>query len=398
MRDSLRDTPVVALSGPRQSGKTTLARRFVGKARRYFNLDDANTLAAAQRDPVGFVREIDRAVIDEIQRAPELLLAIKQSVDHDRRAGRYLLTGSANILTIPKVKESLAGRVETLQLYPLARSELLRTRRPSFLTRLFAGEAPRTGEQIGADTLIDIVLTGGYPEVVARKTVRRRQAWCRAYVSSIVERDIPDVAAVDKLGRFPRLLEVASHLAGQLVNLSEIARHVALDYKTIDHYLTVLEQLYLVRRVPPWFRNELRRLVKTPKLHFIDTGLLAAVRGLQLAGLRADRTRFGPLLESFVFGELLKAASWWSERIAFFHYRDKDQLEVDFVLENAAGDIVGLEVKSAASVQAADFRGLERLRAASGREFRQGIVLYTGEQTLAFGDRLRALPISCVWT
>ena len=397
IRESLRDTPVVALSGPRQSGKTTLARQFASKTRRYLNLDDAGTLAAARRDPVGFINEIDRAVIDEIQRAPELMLAIKQSVDQDRRAGRFLLTGSANILTLKNIRESLAGRIEALQLFPLSQAELRRAPRPTFLTALFAGRAPRSSTTVGIDQLIAAVASGGYPEVVARKTDKRRQDWCRAYLGAIVERDIPDIAALDKLSRFPQLLEVTAHLAGQLVNLSEIARQVSLDYKTIDHYLSVLEQLYLVRRIAPWHRNELKRLVKTPKLHFVDTGLLTALRGQSAVRLMGDRAPFGAILESFVFGELLKIASCASERVTFFHYRDKDQLEVDFVLENSLGEVVGIEVKAAASVQTTDFRGLERLREASGSHFRQGVILYSGDNTLSFGSQLRAVPMSSLW-
>ena len=398
IRESLRDTPVVALTGPRQSGKTTLARQFASKTRRYLNLDDAGTLAAARHDPVGFINDIDRAVIDEIQRAPELMLAIKQSVDEDRRAGRFLLTGSANLQTLPTNRESLAGRIESLELYPLSQAELRRAARPTFLTAAFAGRAPRGVAPITTNQLIGSVTSGGYPEVIARKTDKRRLDWCRAYLSAIVERDIPDVAALDKLARFPRLLEVTAHLAGQLVNLSEIARQVSLDYKTIDHYLSVLERLYLVRRIAPWHRNELKRLVKTPKLHFIDTGLLTALRHQHAVRLRDERALFGPVLESFVFGELLKISSCTSEPIHFFHYRDKEQLEVDFVLENTLGEVVGIEVKAAASVQAADFRGLERLREACGREFKQGIVLYNGDNLLSFGTQQRAAPMASLWS
>lgn len=397
LREALTDTPVVALNGPRQSGKTTLVRKLADRNRRYLTLDDSTVLEAARRDAVGFIRGLDRAVIDEIQRAPELLLAIKQSVDEDRRPGRFLLTGSAHILTIPKVRESLAGRMEVLPLYPLSRGEVLGGRRPAFLARAFAGELPRPTDKLAGNELIEVVLAGGYPEVLARLTERRQRDWCRAYIEAIVARDIREVATIEKLGQIPRLLEVLALFSGQLVNLTEIGGRLGLDHKTAGRYTQVLEQLFLVRHIRPWSRNELKRLVKTPKLHFLDTALLAAVSGRTAARLKGQRTALGPLLESFVYAELLKQASWADDPVSFFHYRDKDQLEVDIVLENDAGHIVGIEVKAAASVNASDFRGLERLASAAGRAFKLGIVLYDGDASVSFGDRLRAAPFPSLW-
>jgi uncharacterized protein len=397
VRSALRDTRVVAITGPRQSGKTTLARRFVDRNRRYLTLDDRATLAAAVSDPVAFVRNLDRVVIDEIQRAPELLLAIKRSVDEDRRAGRFLLTGSANLATIESVKESLAGRIETIPLYPLARSELNRSRTTRFIDKAFAGEACDAVERPAPNEIIDIVTRGGYPEALARKTERRRQDWYRAYVDSIVERDVPDIAKLNKIGQLPRLLQILAHFSGKLTNLSELGRETQLDHKTAEQYVRILEQLFLVRRVEPWSRNELSRALKTPKLHFIDTGLLAAMRAHSRARLAADRHLFAPILESFVFSELLKASAWPDRRVSIYHYRDKDQREVDLVLEDESGHIVGIEVKAAASVTRADFIGLERLATQAGKHFVQGLVLYDGEETLSFADTLRALPLPCLW-
>jgi predicted AAA+ superfamily ATPase len=397
IRTALRDTRVVAISGPRQSGKTTLARRFAGQARKYFTLDSQPTLSAARSDPVAFIRGLDRAVIDEVQRAPELVLAIKHSVDDDPRPGRFLLTGSANLLTIATVRESLAGRVEFVPLYPLGRSERLRIKRPQFISKVFRGQAPQPAESLSGGKLLELVGAGGYPDAIKRRGERRRQAWYRAYLDSIIERDLPEIADLAKSGQIPRVLEISARFAGQLTNLSEIGRGTGLNHKTAEQYLRVLEQLYLVQRLRPWFRNELSRLVKTPKLHFIDTGLLTALRGHSMARLRADRHLLGPLLESFVFSELLKLSSWTDEHISLYHYRDRDNFETDFVLQNAAGRIVGVEVKAAASVTRLDFNGLERLAAAAGSDFVQGILLYDGEQTLSFADNLRALPLAALW-
>jgi hypothetical protein len=393
----LRDTRVVAISGPRQSGKTTLARRFARQGRNYLTLDSQPTLAAARSDPVAFIRGLDRVVIDEVQRAPDLLLAIKQSVDEDPRPGRFLLAGSANLLTIKTVHESLAGRVEIVPLYPLSRSEQLRVKRPQFLSKVFQGQAPQFTESLSAENLLQLVARGGYPDAIKRRGERRRRDWYRAYIKSLVERDLPEIADLAKPGQIPRVLEVAAQFAGRLTNLSEIGRSVGLDHKTAEHYLGVLEQLYLVQRIQPWFRNELSRLIKTPKLHFIDSGLLTSLRGYSLARLRADRSLFGALLESFVFSELLKLSAWADESVSLFHYRDRDKFEVDFILENTAGQIVGVEVKAAASVTRRDFGGLERVASAARTAFVQGIVLYDGAQTVSFGESLRAVPLSALW-
>jgi predicted AAA+ superfamily ATPase len=397
IRTALRDTRVVAISGPRQSGKTTLARRFARQGRRYLTLDSQPTLAAARSDPVAFIRGLDRVVIDEVQRAPDLLLAIKQSVDEDPRPGRFLLAGSANLLTIKTVHESLAGRVEIVPLYPLSRGEQLRVKRPQFLSKAFQGQAPQLTESLSAENLLQLVARGGYPDAIKRRGERRRRDWYRAYIKALVERDLPEIADLAKPRQIPRVLEVAAQFAGRLTNLSEIGRSVGLDHKTAEHYLSVLEQLYLVQRIQPWFRNELSRLIKTPKLHFIDSGLLTSLRGYSIARLRIDRGLFGALLESFVFSELLKLAAWADESVSLFHYRDRDKFEVDFILENTAGQIVGVEVKAAASVTRRDFAGLERVASAAGTAFVQGIVLYDGAQTLSFGESLRAVPLSALW-
>ena len=319
VRSALRDTRIVAISGPRQSGKTTLARRFAQQGRVYITLDNQSTLAAAKNDPVAFIRGLERAIIDEVQRVPELLLAIKQSVDEDPRPGRFLLTGSANLLTIKTVNESLAGRVEVVPLYPLSRSEQLRSKSPQFISEIFRGQLPQPPESFGGNKLLQAIATGGYPDAIKRRVERRRHDWYRAYIKSIAERDIPEIASIANHGQIPRLLQLSARFAGQLINLSELGRTVGLDHKTVGHYLHVLEQIYLVQRVQPWSRNELSRLVKTPKLHFFDSGLLTAMRGHSVARLRSDRTLLGSLLETFVFSELVKSTVWTKERVSIFH-------------------------------------------------------------------------------
>lgn len=393
---ALKDTPVVMVVGPRQCGKTTLVRDLVGGNRDYVTLDDDTVLHGAREDPVAFVRNVERITIDEVQRAPDLLRAIKHSVDRDRRPGRFLLTGSADVLTLPTISESLAGRLAVVTLLPLSRAETT-GRAPSFLHRAFAGALVNASETLTGGDLVEAVLTGGYPEMLRRKTPARRQAWARDYVNALVRRDVREIADVERLDQMSRLLRVLAHHSGQLTNFTEIGGRNNLDDKTTKRYLTILEQLFLVRRIEPWFRNRLKRLVKTPRLHFLDSGLLAAIQGATVARIAQERGTLGSLLETFVFSEVLKQSAWLDEPCSISHYRDKDQDEVDIVVENERGALVGVEVKAAATVKASDFKGLRKLADASGDALKLGIVLYDGDQRVRFGDRLVAAPVSCLW-
>lgn len=395
---ALADTPVVLLSGPRQSGKTTLVRQLSGAERRYLTLDDEVTLLAAKQDPVGFVRSIDYAVIDEIQRAPGLLLAIKKSVDEDRRPGRFLLTGSANLLAIPNASDSLAGRMEILVLLPLAQCEMAGN--PGHASRwldvLFSGEPMRVNMPVVGDALVVKVLSGGYPEAINRSDTRRRRVWARQYIDALVQRDVRDIANIDKLDQLPRLLKALAQTAGQLCNYSQLGGQVGLDHKTASKYVAVFEQMYLMQRMSAWAGNRLSGLLKTPKLHFLDSGLLSAL--VEFSDPMRQRMLFGHLLESFVYAELRKQMSWADGEYALFYFRDKNQNEVDFVIENGAGEIVGVEVKASASVAASDLSGLKKLAALAPSQFSAGFVLYDGTETLplgyAEGKPLWAIPIS----
>lgn len=382
------------VTGPRQCGKTTLVRGFT--SHRYITLDDDTVLEAARSDPSGFVRGLDQAIVDEVQRAPDILRAIKKTIDVDRRPGRFLLTGSANVLTLPQASDSLAGRMQVVNLLPLSRAEI-GEKRPTFLQKAMAGRVAKTTEYLIGDDLVDAVFTGGYPEMIQRRDRQRRRAWARGYVNAIVQRDVRDIAELEKMDQMPRLLKVLAHHSGQLTNFTQIGGQIGLDDKTTRKYVATLERLFLVRRVEPWFRNRLKRLVKTPKLHFLDSGLLAAILSAAEERIGKDRSVFGPLLETFVFAEVTKQVDWLAETCRLYHYRDKDQDEVDIIVEGEGGDIVGIEVKAAATVTAGDFKGLRKLSAASGKDFKLGVVLYDAEQTVPFGERMFAVPISCLW-
>jgi len=395
---ALGDTRVVLIAGPRQAGKTTLARKYAGSDRPYVTLDDAGALSAARADPVGFVRGIGRTVIDEVQRVPELMLAIKESVDRDDTPGRFLLTGSANLATVPMIADSLAGRMATISLLPFAQSEI-RSTPGRLLDRLFAGEEPTAGEDaILGDEMVALVLRGGYPEALRRATSARRTAWLEDYVAQILDRDVRDVANIDQFDQLPRLLQVLAEHAGQLVNHSSFGAALGLSSVTAQKYVAILERLFLVRTLAPWSSNRLSRLIKTPKLHFLDSGLLAALREDEEEALRQDRSRFGAVLESFVVSELLKLASWSERRVSFSHYRTKDQDEVDVVIEDRRGRVVGIEVKASATVRPKDFRGLRQLQEAVGERFMRGLVLHDHDRVTPFGEKLQAAPLSILWT
>lgn len=395
--EALADTPVVLIHGPRQSGKTTLAR-MAGDPRGHipFNFDNAATLAAARSDPVGFVADLpERSLLDEVQRAPELFPALKEAVDARRVPGRFLLTGSANVLLVPKLSESLAGRMEILRLHPLAQCELA-GHRSRFLDALFAGDfATRRYERLGRD-LIERVVAGGFPAALERGSARRRRAWYREYLETLVQRDVRELARIRSLDAVPRLLTLAAGQTAHPLNVSDLAGPFQLSRPTIREYLTLLLRLFVVDELPPWHSNRLSRLVKSPKLHLGDTGLACALLGLDAAALAGDRETLGQLLETFVFQELRRQASWHEDELRFLHFRDKDGHEVDIVVERGR-DVVGVEVKAAASVSSADFRGLRKFKEAAGKHFQCGVLLYDGETSASFGGGLFAVPLRALW-
>lgn len=395
---ALADTPVVLLNGPRQCGKSTLALQLAGPQRPYLSLDDPRVLAAARADPLQFLLGLaGGGVIDEIQRAPDLLPALKHAVDRDRRPGRWILTGSADLLAVPRVADSLAGRMEVLTLLPLSAAEV-RGVPPRFLPLAFDGRVPPPPDWPAHDrrALMSEVLLGGYPPLRLRHDPARRQAWAREYLRAVVERDVRDIADVGRLEAMPRLLRAVAAQAAQLANYANLGGALGLDDKTARRHIGLFESLFLLRRLEPWHRNELSRLVKAPKLHFLDSGLLAALRGITEARLAADRTPYGALMETWVGAELLRQMSWGDEPLRLSFLRTKDLHEVDFVVERDDGALVGIEVKAGATVRDSDFAGLRWLAQAAGRDLKLGLVLYDGELALPFGERLWAVPVTCL--
>ena len=396
---ALTDTPVVCLLGPRQSGKSTLVQ-CLRPDRAYFDLDDDELAATAGADPSGFVKALPRRVtLDEIQRVPELLRGIKISVDQQREPGRFILTGSANLLLLPRASESLAGRMEILQLHPLTESE--KERSPgaflkTFLDGRFEKEI-RPSEDFDPLSLARRLASGGYPNAVERSP-ERAQVWHRQYLRTLMERDIRDVARIRDSTQLQRVLEKVAYQSAGLLNGSALGRELGLDRDTIHHYLDILEKLFLIRLLPAWHRNRGKRLVKSPKTHLLDSGLSTTLMELQPSEWNTRRGDFGKLLESFVVQQLVAQAGWTDSGLKFWHYRDRDQREVDCVITRGS-TVWGVEVKTSRSVSQADTKGLKRLAEQAGEDFHSGIVLYSGESTVRLGDdRFLAVPISKLWT
>jgi hypothetical protein len=389
---------VVLINGARQTGKTTLAQAIAGKMdSQYFTLDDAATLGLAAGDPVGFIRNLSGPVVlDEIQKAPELFSAIKLAVDRNRHPGRFLLTGSANVLTSPNLSESLAGRMEIIPLFPFSAGELA-GKREGFVRRLFGGTVADVKLISATDDLPSRLVRGGYPEANQRKADERRAAWFASYISTILQRDVRDLARVDALHSLPNLLKLLSTRASGLVNLADVARDAGLPHTTLTRYLALLEAVFLVYRLPAWSANLGKRLVKAPKLHLVDAGLACHLIGADTGRLNEDRGLLGRILETFVVGELRKQLSWTDPRIALHHFRSATGSEVDVVLEKADGSVAAVEVKASATVGAADFAALRGLRDQLGKRFRAGVMLYVGDQIVPFSDELSLMPLSALW-
>lgn len=397
--EALEDTPVVYLRGARQCGKSTLMQQLadLGHASEYRTLDDGAELAAATRDPDGYVSGLaDRVVLDEVQRAPDLFRAIKRSVDRDRRPGRFLLTGSANALVLPQVSDSLAGRMEVLSLYPLSQGEI-EGRRESFIDACFAEKfrLKKTPALTWPD-LVERIVPGGFPEVLDRKPARRA-AWFASYITSILERDVRDLANVQALRELPRLLKLIAARSGGIVNLSDLSRDSQIPLTTLQRHWALLETVFLVRTLPAWSSNPGSRLIKAPKLYLNDSGLLCHLLGLDAARLKRDDLLTGAALETFIAGEVTKQATWCATRPTLSHFRTQKQSEVDLVLEDAEGSIVGIEVKKTASPGGGDFKGMRALREAAGGKFQRGIVLCLCENAVAFEKDLHAVPIGALW-
>ena len=429
LREALADSPVVLIHGPRQCGKSTLAQTlsnpivplpaspptYDAAPHRsesiggyvYHSFDDDVLREAARADPVGFVSDLpERVILDEVQRVPELFTSIKLEVDRNRTPGRFVLTGSTNLFLLPRLSESLAGRLQIVRLHPLAQRELIgggaptnswSDTKPGFLDKLF-GEGFKYGQTTRMrDELVERVTAGGYAPAMALPSGRRRANWYRNYVETLVQKDVLDMSRIRRFDELPRLLEAASAQTASLFNQDSLSRTLRITRPTIADYAALLERAFLLERLPAWFTNRSSRLIKTPKLHIGDTGVGCALLGIDAWALASDRRMIGQFVETFVYQELRKQADWYESHVSFHYYRDKDGGEVDIVIERDGSDIAGIEVKAGATVTSSDFSGLRKLARVCDARFRTGVVLYDGETTVRFGEGLYAVPIRRLW-
>jgi len=397
--EALTDSPVVLLHGARQTGKSTLVKYIAETdyTAKYLTFDDLNLLSAAQNNPYDFIEGYkDNLVIDEVQRVPEIFPAIKSLVDKNRKAGKFILTGSANVLLLPKISESLAGRIEILNMFPLSQSEIS-SAKINFIDKLFVSKFSPGSQSHKKNNLVNKVLTGGFPEMLSRKNRKRQNAWFKSYITTILQRDVRNIANIEKLSDLPRLLSLFAARAGTLLNFAELSRSSAIPQTTLKRYVVLFEAIFMVYLLPAWSGNLSKRLIKTPKIYLNDTGLLSYLIGFEANKILSDSLSWGRLLENFVLMELIKQASWSKFDLSLYHYRSASGQEVDFVIEKSDGKLVAIEVKASTKITAADFNHIKTFADDTGNKFLKGIVFYTGKEIIPFAKNLFAIPVDLLW-
>jgi predicted AAA+ superfamily ATPase len=400
--EALKDTPVILINGARQTGKSTLCRQLVEAGSfdgQIMTMDDPTTLSAAQTDPLGFLQNLSpHVIIDEVQRAPELFLSIKKLVDDNRKGRRLILTGSADVMTLPQVADSLAGRIEIHDLWPLSQAEI-HGKKSKFLDTLIATDGRFQSHKNNWKDMIEAIRAGGYPEALQRETEGRKAKWFESYIDAVLQKDIKDLANIEGLTQIPNILQLIATRVGSTINLSDIARLSGVKNTTLQRYMALLEHVFLILKIPAWTPNIEGQFVKSPKIVLNDTGLLCHLRGESVDSLMRNRTTAGAFLENFIVMEIIKLLSWSDLFLKAYHFSIHRSAEVDLVLEDRKKQLYGIEIKSTASVDQNDFKGLKRLAELAGKKFQRGIVLYGGEHMVGgFGENLQAVPLSAVWS
>ncbi len=393
--EALADTRVVILNGARQVGKSTLAERVLREAPRWTArfLDDPQTRLAAAEDPVGFLDFDGLMLIDEVQRVPDLWLAIKNAVDRDPRPGRFILTGSARLLALQSIPDALPGRSETIELWPLSQGEI-DSEPDGFVDAVFSAGALLQARNTGLSKAgyLARVARGGYPDAFRRDTPRRRNRFFSSYLNDIMVRDVRQVADIERVADMRRLIALLGGRCGCLLNMASLARELTITEPTVRRYIQILETIYVIQLIPAWSSGATGRVMRAPKLMFVDSGLVNYLQAPGGAG------QGGGLMENFVMSELARQLTWAETSASLFHYHDREGREVDAVLEDSTGRIVGIEVKSAQTIRPEDLHGLRYLKEKLGSRMHAGYVLYCGEESLSFGDGIGCLPISALWT
>lgn len=396
--EAMEDTRVILINGARQSGKSTLTRLIAGRVPDAVTrlLDDPAVLRAARDDPTGFVEHDGLMVIDEIQLAPELLRPIKLVVDLDPAPGRFILTGSSRVLALRELPDALPGRMEIVELWAFSQGEI--EGEPDRLVDALFKHGARINHRstLRKRDYLERAVVGGFPEAV-RRSARRRSAFFDSYLSTLIERDVLELASIERHGELLKLLALLASRAGGLLVPASLAGPSGIPRTTLVRYLELLASVFLIKTIPAWFSGQTQRAVGTPKLAFVDTGVLCHLLGQDVNRLGEPDGAAGPVLENFVVMELARQLTWSEQRGRLFHYRTKDGVEVDAVIETPDGRIIAFEVKAGATVRTEDLAGLRNLATQLGDRFVAGCVLYTGQQTLPFGDKLRAVPMDALW-
>lgn len=395
---ALSDSPVVLIHGARQTGKSTLVKSIAERdyPAKYITFDDSSILSAALNNPRDFISGYQgNLIIDEVQRAPEIFLAIKSSVDKNRKPGKFILTGSANVLSLPKISESLAGRMEILRLFPLSQNEISGSKKN--LVEEISKNNFNPSYRVTQDNFTNIVLSGGFPEMLTRKDRKRQKAWFNSYITTILQRDVRDIANIEKLNDLPKLLSLFASRAGTLFNYAEFSRSSTIPQTTLKRYISLFEAIFMIQVLPAWSGNLSKRLIKTPKLYLNDTGLLSHLIGFESERIISDAIMWGRILENFVFVEMLKQTSWSDFNLSLYHYRTASGQEIDFIIERNDGKLIAVEVKATSKIDAKDFNHIKAFANETKDKFLRGILFYTGSEIIPFSKNLIALPISALW-
>lgn len=397
----LLNMPALFVNGPRQAGKSTLVKHLIANRDdvSYITFDDVTALSAASSDPLGFLRGLKQLiVIDEVQLVPSLFRVIKMLVDQyrledpKRANGRFLLTGSANIMALPNLSEALVGRMGIATLYPFSSLEILNNQ-SLIIEKFFSKDI--SFNKLSNHSALEMMLNSSFPALPLQQD---RNVWFSNYLTTLLQRDVHNLAQIEKITELPNILKILAARAGGLLNDADCARDASLNQMTYRRYRTLFQHLFLITLLPPWFKSIKKRLMKAPKIYFTDTNLLCYVLGVDLPILRKQNpTLFGYVFENFVASELMKQIALQFD-YSLHHFHTLDSKEVDFIISHRNGQLVGVEVKSAESVVNQDFNGLRVLKECAGKDFVRGIVLYQGKQIIPFGSDMMAMPIEVLWS
>jgi len=395
--EAMDDIRVTLLTGARQCGKTTLAKSLIRNGIEYRTLDDSTLASAAKQDPHSFVEHQNRTlIIDEIQRVPELIVAIKKAVDENQQPGRFLLTGSADIQSLPSVTESLAGRARKIRLRPLTQGEILGSK-PRFFDIIRQRNLHQAMRIFKRDEIMELALKGGFPEALDKNQLQRRR-WHKAYIDALIDKDLKNISNIRRVKAMRTLVEALAAWSSKLINIADIGRDIGIKREALDNYVNALQALYIFDRVPAWTKTDYEHVAKKPKIFAADSGVMASILGWKADHLRLNSDRLGKLFETFVYTELQAQVDAQDGAYELYHYRDNQKREIDFLIKHEDGDVIGLEVKASTTVGKSDFKHLRWFdeNQAKGHTF-TGCVLYAGDQPVQFGENFLAIPFHMMW-